>query len=78
MPYILAFFRHAPVLESGYAIRTVQEFLGHKDVKTTMCSTKEAMGVRSLVDRLWVGLYSPYKPEARQTERNITLRNEKH
>jgi len=52
MPYILAFFRHAPVLESGYAIRTVQEFLGHKDVKTTMCSTKEAMGVRSLVDRL--------------------------
>jgi site-specific recombinase XerC len=71
MPYILAFFRHAPVLESDYAIRTVQEFLGHKDVKTTM-------GVRSLVDRLWVGLYSPYKPEARQTERNITLRNEKH
>jgi hypothetical protein len=78
MPYILAFFRHAPVLESGYAIRTVQEFLAHKDVKTTMCSTKEAMGVRSLVDRLWVGLYSLYKPEARQTERNITLRNEKH
>jgi integrase len=40
----------------GYGIRTVQELLGHKDVKTTMIYThvlnRGPTGVRSPVDRL--------------------------
>ena len=52
-------FRHnfaTHLLEAGYAIRTIQEVLGHKDVKTAMIYTcvanRGVMGVRSLLDAL--------------------------
>jgi site-specific recombinase XerD len=44
------------LLESGHDIRTVQELLGHEDVRTTMVYThvlnRGPMGVRSPADSL--------------------------